>query len=160
MRGTEDDAVEFTALVSPHLETLQRYAARLTRPEDADDVVQDALVRAWRRRATYDAARGDLLPWLLGIVKDRARRHRGRLREHLPLLAADRAVSFAAPDLDLERALAALSDRQREAVELYYFVDLDVATVAAAMDCASGTVRATLHQARQALRDHLGETDD
>ncbi|GAB3860354.1 hypothetical protein GCM10028801_23060 [Nocardioides maradonensis] len=41
----------------------------------------------------------------------------------------------------------------------HYFVDLDVATIAALLGCAPGTVRATLHQARAALRTALGEPD-
>ncbi len=63
-------------------------------------------------------------------------------------------------DLDLERALHRLTARQRTAVELHYFVGLDVASIAAAMSCAPGTVKATLHQARARLRDLLGDQDD
>jgi RNA polymerase sigma-70 factor (ECF subfamily) len=63
-------------------------------------------------------------------------------------------------DIDVERAVAGLSRRQRQAVDLHYFVGLDVATVAEVMDCAPGTVKATLHQARAKLRDLLGDDDD
>ena len=63
-------------------------------------------------------------------------------------------------DLDLERAVDGLSRRQRQAVDLHYFVGLDVATVAEVMDCAPGTVKATLHQARARLRELLGDDDD
>lgn len=146
----------FDAWVRPHLTAMQRYAARLTSPVEADDVVQEALVRAWRRRSTYDAGRGEPLVWLLAIVRDRARRVRPR--QVLTLAEHDRAVELRPEDVDLTRALGDLSPRQREAVDLYYFVDLDVATIAGLMGCAEGTVRATLHQARLALRQTL-ETD-
>jgi RNA polymerase sigma-70 factor (ECF subfamily) len=72
----------------------------------------------------------------------------------------DDAVDLNGPDIDLERAVRTLPARQRQAVDLYYFVGLDVAGVAQVMRCAPGTVRATLHQARTALRELLGDTDE
>lgn len=151
---------DFAGWVRPHLPALRRYAARQVGAADADDVVQEALSRAWRRRSTYDSPRGEPLPWLIAILRDRAARHRTRTRRHLELVAADGPVEMSTADHDLERAIAGLSPRQREAVDLYYFVDLDIAAVAAVMGCAEGTVRATLHQARAALRDLLGDDDE
>lgn len=145
----------FDTRVRPHLPAMQRYAARLIGPLDAEEVVQEALMRAWRRWSTYDSRRGEPVVWLLAIVRDRARRQ-PRSRP-APLLDHDRPVDLAAADLDLERAVARLTPRQREAVDLYYFVDLDVAGVAELMGCAPGTVRATLHQARLVLRELLEE---
>lgn len=150
---------DFPAWVRPHLPALHRYAARQVGVADADDVLQEALARAWRRRSTYDASRGEPLPWLLAIVRDRARRHRVRTRQHAELAEADGPVELSPADRDLELALARLSPRQREAVDLYYFLDLDVTDVADVMGCAPGTVRATLHQARAALRELLGDDD-
>jgi RNA polymerase sigma factor (sigma-70 family) len=151
----DDSAPEFADWVEPHLPAMARLAARLVVPAERDDVVQEALVRAWRRRSTYDAARGAALPWLLAIVADRARRHRTRALPRTVELV-DGSGDLAEPDLDLERAIAALSGRQRLAVDLYYFVGLDVATCADVMGCAEGTVKATLFQARARLRELLG----
>lgn len=149
---------DFSAWVQPHLPAMQRLAARLVASTEADDVVQESLVRAWRRWSTYDERRGEPTGWLLAIVADRARRHRTRTR---PVVALDEApesgIVDTRRDLDLERAVAGLSGRQRLAVELYYFVGADVATCATAMGCAEGTVRATLHQARLRLRDVMGD---
>ena len=50
-------------------------AWRLAGDGAADDVVQETLTWAWRRRSTYDMAKGSALPWLLAITADRARRH-------------------------------------------------------------------------------------
>jgi RNA polymerase sigma-70 factor (ECF subfamily) len=158
MARTGDAVDPFDAWVRPHLAAMQRYAARLTSTADAEDVVQEALVRAWRRRSTYDADRGEPLVWLLAIVRDRARRVRPR--QVLALVEHDRAVELRPADVDLARALVGLSPRQREAVDLYYFVDLDIATIAGLMGCAEGTVRATLHQARLALRQRLEAEHD
>lgn len=160
MAAEEPTPDEFADRVTEAIPALHRYAARLVGPHDADDLVQEALIRAWRRQDTYDASRGAPLPWLLAIVHDRARRVWRRPRR--PTLALDPADVPTHPrsrDVDLERAIAALSARQRQAVDLYYFLDLDVTTVAAVMGCAPGTVRATLHQARAALHDLLGDDD-
>ena len=149
---------DFSAWVHPHLPAMQRLAARLVAPTEADDVVQESLVRAWRRWSTYDERRGEPTGWLLAIVADRARRHRTRARQHVALVEVpETGATDSGRDLDLERAVAGLSGRQRLAVELYYFVGADVATCATAMGCAEGTVRATLHQARLRLRDVMGD---
>jgi RNA polymerase sigma factor (sigma-70 family) len=154
-RPRSGEAAEFAAWVQPHLAAMSRLAARLVPTSDIDDVVQEALVRAWRRRSTYDAARGSANAWLLAIVADRARRHRTRARSHLELV--DSSVEQGSRDLDLERAIDALPARQRMAVNLYYFVGLDISTCAAVMGCAEGTVKATLHQARAGMRVQLGD---
>ena len=56
--------------------------------------------------------------------------------------------------------IATLSPRQREAIVLRYFADLALADIADAMGCAVGTVKATLHQALNAMRLELDEEDD
>lgn len=148
-------AEEFARWVQPHLVAMNRYAARLVGPADRDDVVQDALTRAWQRWATYDEHRGTPVAWLLAIVHDRARRARTRARPTVALV--DGAAFDAAHDVDLERAIGRLPKRQRQAVELHYFVGLDVADTARVMGCADGTVKTTLHAARGRLRELLGD---
>lgn len=160
-RGTP---AEFARWVQPHLTAMTRYAARQVAPADRDDVVQEALIRAWQRWETYDESRGAPAAWLIGIVADRCRRHRTRQGTRPRSRAVVELVEAGAPpptyDVDLERALGDLGRRQRQAVDLHYFVGLDVATVAEVMGCAPGTVKATLHQARARLRDLLGDDDD
>jgi len=153
---------EFARWVEPHLLVLSRYAGRHVAPSDRDDVVQEALIRAWQRWSTYDESRGTPAAWLIGILADRCRRHRTRSAGPVMSLVErdDHADPTTPADLDLERALDRLTTRQRTAVELHYFVGLDVASIAAAMGCAPGTVKATLHQARARLRDLLGDQDD
>ena len=151
-------SADFAQWVRPHLPALGRYATRLVGPADRDDIVQDALERAWRKWRTYDESRGSAQAWLLAILHDRARRFRTRRRTTLELVEGADADTYV--DVDLERAVSGLPTRQRQAVELHYFVGLDVATTAQVMGCAEGTVKATLHQARTRLRIQLGETDD
>jgi RNA polymerase sigma-70 factor (ECF subfamily) len=152
---------DFARWVQPHLTVLSRYAARQVAADDRDDVVQEALIRAWQRWSTYDESRGTPVAWLVGILADRCRRHRTRRSPaRLVELVDQGAPPTAVHDVDLERAIEGLSRRQRLAVDLHYFVGLDVATVADVMGCAPGTVKATLHQARARLRDLLGDDDD
>lgn len=146
---------DFEAWVSPHLASMGNLATRLAGPSDRDDVVQESLSRAWRRRSTYQADRGSPRAWLLAIVADQSRRARRRQARLEP--AIDASVSAAEADLDLEAAISALPRRQRLAVELHYLVDLSVADVAVVMGCSEGTVKSTLFDARATLRRELGD---
>ena len=154
MAREDDQAAAFTTWVQPHLPAMAALAARLTSYDERDDVVQEALVRAWRRWSTYDESRGRPLPWLLAITADRARRRRPRPPD---IVTVDASASDTYADIDLERAIRQLTDRQRLAVELYYFVGLDVSSVADVMQCTSGTVKSTLSDARGRLRGLLEE---
>lgn len=158
--GTE---LAFSDWVQPHWQVLQRFAARLVPADDRDDLLQDVLERAWRKRHTFDPARGSARSWLLAVTADRARRFRVRTRP--PADSLDDRQDAAAPtrdrddDLVLRAAVGLLSDRRRLAVELHYYVGLPIAEVAAVMGCADGTVRATLAAARAELRTTLAEQE-
>ncbi len=146
---------DFAAWASPHLPAMARLAARLAPSADRDDVVQDALARAWRKRSSYDETRGSAQAWLLAIVADQAGKARRRARASYELVEV--AGEQPVPDVDVERALATLSRRQRLAVELHYFLGLSVAESAQVMRCAPGTVKSTLSDARARMRPLLEE---
>lgn len=151
---------DFREWVQPHLLAMGRLAARLTSATDSDDIVQEALVRAWRRRESYDPARGTPQAWLLAIVADRCRRHRTRHWQPASGQLVDLAAAPVADldrSLDVERAVRGLSQRQRMAVELHYYVGLTVVEVAAVMRCSEGTVKSTLSDARRRLLPALQE---
>jgi RNA polymerase sigma factor (sigma-70 family) len=149
------DEQTFATWVRPHLPAMARLAARLGVGADRDDIVQDALARAWSKREQYDADRGSASAWLLAITADQARKAAHRLRPSIEL--ADRASESrdAESGLDIEQALTNLSERQRLAVDCYYFADLSVADTAAVMGCSVGTVKSTLSDARARLRSLL-----
>lgn len=151
-------AEDFRAWVTPHLVAMARLAARLTSAADSDDVVQESLVRAWRKRSQYDESRGSAQSWLLAIVSDRARRHRSRMRPApRQLIDVPAATGDVERSVDVDRAIAALPRRQRLAVELHYLLGLDVRECAAVMGCSDGTVKSTLSDARRRLRTVLEE---
>jgi RNA polymerase sigma factor (sigma-70 family) len=157
--GGWDTPAGFAAWVEPELPKMSRLAARLAPDADRDDVVQEALVRAWRKRGQYDQRRGTAATWLLAITADQARRARRRRRPSA--LVGEIGVPSRSPDdrVDVEAAVARLPRRQTLAVDCFYFVDLSVAETAAVMGCSEGTVKSTLSDARKRLRLLL-EVDD
>lgn len=150
----------FEAWVMPHWAAMAYFATRLVGAADGEDVLQDALGVAWRKRGRFDPERGSARSWLLALVADQARKtHRRTLRRLRPLtylahVDADPAVE---PAVDLERAIGRLSVRQKLAVDLYYYLDLPVADVAAVMGCSEGTAKSTLADARARLHEYLGD---
>lgn len=142
----------FEAGIRASLPAMWALAWRLA-GSDAEDVVQEALLQAWRTRSSYDASRASLRTWLLLLVTDRCRKRVRRLRS-TPLHDAlpETGQPDVPPDIDLSRAVGALAPRQRLAVELHYVIGLDVNETAAVMRCSPGTVKSTLYDARARLR--------
>jgi RNA polymerase sigma factor (sigma-70 family) len=162
-----DDAARFADWVGPSLLRMTRLAKRLAPHADSDDVVQDALVRAWQKWEQFDSARGTPSSWLLAITADQARDARRKRVRRLHVVdetavapEAAAPASNVAVDLDLDDAIGNLAGRQRLAVELHYFVGLNVDETAAVMGCAAGTVKSTLSDARARLRQLLGDDDE
>jgi RNA polymerase sigma-70 factor (ECF subfamily) len=148
--GSGDAFAEF---VRPHWAAMARLARRLCGAE-WEDVLQDALALAWRKRTQFDADRGSPRTWLLTLTADQARK--ALRRNARSPVVIDQPARPDGRDLDIERAIERLSERQRMAVELFYFLDLPVADIAVVMSCSPGTVKSTLSDARARLRDHLG----
>jgi RNA polymerase sigma factor (sigma-70 family) len=134
----------------------------------AEDVVQDAFLGAWRNAARYERGRGSVKTWLLSIVHHRAvdavRRRRPTVelpdREDAPpagLTLPDLWPEVAAGlDRDAVRsALGALSDVQREAIELAYFGGLTQQEIAARTDTPLGTVKSRMRLGLLAMRRAL-----
>ena len=145
----------FAEWVLPHLGAMRRLAARLAPEIDADDAVQDALLRAWRKRGQFDEHRGTPAAWLLAIAADQARQARRRRRPSMRIADLSARVQSTDDAVDVEFAVASLPPRQRLAVECFYFVGLSVVETAAVMSCSEGTVKSTLSDARHRLRPLL-----
>jgi RNA polymerase sigma-70 factor (ECF subfamily) len=161
-------AEHFNEWIRPHWRAMAMLAGRYA--ADPDDVLQDALVAAWRHRHSFDPTRGSARSWLLAIVADQQRKAWRRARTLLSRsLSASRtelppglgsASAGRPPDhlaVDIERAMTRLSPRQRLAVDLHYYLGLPVAEAAEVMRCSEGTVKSTLADARARLRTILGE---
>jgi RNA polymerase sigma-70 factor (ECF subfamily) len=153
--GAPDTAEGFTAWMKPHLSVLRVLADRQVGPAAGADVVQEALLRAWRRRETFDPDRGTVRAWLVAILLDRARRYRLRSLRLVPQVATEAVEAPSADRIDVERAVARLPRRQREVITLYYLADLTVAEVAAVLRISESSVKTHLGAARSALRARL-----
>jgi RNA polymerase sigma-70 factor (ECF subfamily) len=131
-----------------------RYASN---PSEAEDIAQDALLRAWRRRATLrEADRRN--QWLATIVRNEAFRQHARVRpDPIGTLetqegAEDAQVLATVERADLHAALKALNGRERELLELRYEEDLTQAAIARRLGVPEGTAKVWLHRARMKLR--------
>jgi RNA polymerase sigma-70 factor (ECF subfamily) len=160
-RVRSGDTAAFRWLVERHSAGARVRAARwCAHPDDADDIVQEAFLQAFaglgrlREPDRFGA-------WLAGIIRNislaAARQAPLMLLADWPedLQPASAQGLPSAEDLDraevVRAAVAGLPGGQRRAVELYYFADLPVGQVAG----SPGTAKATLHQARRRLREHI-----
>jgi DNA-directed RNA polymerase specialized sigma24 family protein len=133
---------------------LLRVAATVAGDEDvAYDVVQEAFARALRHRRGFKG-RGPVEAWLWRTVVNAAR---AAARHERPV--ADLAANGGAPDLapGVRPLVAALPERQRLALFLRYYADLDYDAIADVMGVSPGTVGAALNAARATLRERLVE---
>jgi RNA polymerase sigma-70 factor (ECF subfamily) len=134
-------------------------ALRIVRdPGDAEDVVQESFLQAWRQADRYDPSRGTPQAWLSAIVRTRALdrvRRRAARRER----AHQAPATAGAPDPDailaVRRALRALSPAQRRAIELAYYEDLSHSEIAARLGEPLGTVKTRIRAAMMRLREEL-----
>jgi RNA polymerase sigma-70 factor (ECF subfamily) len=157
-------ADRFGVLVLPEIPVLLRVARSLTRHDaDAEDLVQDTLLRAHRAIDSFDGRHPRA--WLLTIMRN-AHLNRQRRRHPEPVGDfADRADTWRAPSADgfvdaafdaaLERALGELPEPFRRVVDLVDVGGQSYAAAAAALGVPVGTVMSRLHRARARLRAHL-----
>jgi RNA polymerase sigma factor (sigma-70 family) len=136
-------------------------AAILGDRQQARDVVHDAFASIVRRRRTFRRS-GPLDAWIWRSVVNAALTHRRRLAEAASPTAAVAAGNGDGPSAngDLHAAVAALPERQRVALFLRYYADLDYDAIGEVLGVRDGTVAATLHAARTALRRTLEEVQD
>lgn len=160
----------FLDCVSVHAPSLRRFARRLTRNRaDAEDVLQDTLMRALERRAELRDP-GRLRAWLLAIVRTSWLNSRRGLRNRLEVLDGERpgpGEDGARGDLEREildrsftdellLALEALPEEWRRTLWLREVEDLSYEEIARVLDCPLGTVRSRLARARAAAAACLG----
>ena len=158
----------FEQHVLPEIEVLLRVARSLTRNDaDAEDLVQDTLIRAYRAIERFDGRHPRA--WLLTILRNthinRNRRQRpellrdpdGTSRQLNELASADLtdAGVDAGFDAEIERALVELDEPFRSVVQLVDVEGLTYAEAAEALGVPAGTVMSRLHRARSRIRDRL-----
>lgn len=144
------------------LAALRRYALSLVRnPDDAEDLVHDALVKAYERQSTFRTG-ANVRNWLMSILHnahiDRLRQRRAQERRHDA--AAELAQTSAPANQDhsvrltqLRNAFFALPQDQREALHLVAIEELSYQEAAETLGIPVGTLMSRVARARQRLRD-------
>jgi RNA polymerase sigma-70 factor (ECF subfamily) len=164
----DDKRARFEGQVMPHLDAAYRFARWLCRPGEADDVVQDAILRAFRG---FEALRGsDAKSWLLTIVRNchltTAKQQQRRAFVPLPEEndAADGHVMVSSdpnPEREtinsdqkrlLDRLVASLPEEHRTVLMLREIEEMDYAQIAAVTNVPIGTVMSRLARSRAALK--------
>ena len=168
---------DFEREAMPHMPALYAAALRMTRNErDAEDLVQDAMLRAYRFFDSFEAGT-NCKAWLFRILTNAfCNRYREREREHEILTEAESSDANVEQFLagagssgrdtessllgrmisaDVERALAAVPQDFRMAVILADLEDFSYKEIAEIMDCPAGTVMSRLYRGRKMLQGLL-----
>jgi RNA polymerase sigma-70 factor (ECF subfamily) len=164
-RARAGDSAAFDEIVRRYMRRAFQVAYRLLgHREDAEDLVQDAFVRALERLDTFEAGR-PFAPWFFRLLTNRGLNARkARSLRQTSAVPEDAASGSESPHDAAERsdarerlraALEALPERQRTIVQLFEVEGRTSAEIAAELGMAEGTVRWHAHQARKALRAAL-----
>lgn len=158
------DQGAFAAVLRPLVVSAYRLAgAMLHDPDAAEDVVQEASLKAWRKIGHVRPG-AEVKPWFLGIVANECREvRRGRWWSVLRLpdsqLPAAPGDDHLAAFADLRHAIRRLRHRRRLLLVLHWYLDLPLAEVAAITGLSQDAVKSELSRAIGQLRTLLGEGD-
>jgi len=163
-RTGEGDRVAFRLLLERHGPASLRLATRcLGTAGQAEDIVQEAFLRVWREAPRW-RPQARLSTWLYRVVvnlcTDQLRKPRSESLDLVPEPPDERedaetALHGRQVGALVERTLAGLPERQRQAVALCYYEGMTAAEAAEVLDLSPSAVEALLHRARRSLREEL-----
>ena len=161
------DAIAWEMLVRQHQEAAFRLAYLLLRnAADAEEVAQDAFVRAYLSLDKFDDER-PFRPWLLQITRNLAKNKQRAMSRYWQMVKrywqvkepANESVSVRQDEAALlGQAVQQLRPRAQEVIYLRYFLEMSEAETAATLNIPTGTVKSRLHRALQQLKGII-ETD-
>ncbi len=169
---TSADDKSFEALALPHVDLVYRVAKRLTRNDhEAEDLVQETYLKAYKAFANFELREFGLKPWLLKILNNtflnRAAREKKapKATDQQTLDQSQPADEYVAlPELDYEnldqevkQALDNLTPEYRSVMLLWATNEVSYQEIADALELPIGTVMSRLHRARQQLAGALHE---
>jgi RNA polymerase sigma-70 factor (ECF subfamily) len=158
------DSSAFARLLARHYDIVHRVTWRITSGHaDTEDIVQDAFLRLWNNPLQVREA-GALRAWLIRVASnlaiDRARRKAAVDIEEIPEpeadtpSALDRTIAAGSVN-EVDRAIAALPERQRLALALVHFEGQSNIEAAAAMEVSVEAIESLLARARRSLKERL-----
>jgi RNA polymerase sigma-70 factor (ECF subfamily) len=150
----------FAHVFDEHFRAVSAYTLRRTTPAEADDVVAETFLVAWRR---LDALPPDPKPWLLGVARRVLANHRRSAGRRMALAERVAAEPVCPPSAGstppVLRALSRLSERDREALLLVAWEGLSADEAAVALGCTAAAFKVRVHRARRRLRTELGRLE-
>jgi len=164
-RVQDGDDTAFEAIVRRWQRPLVNLAFRYCRDSGrAEEIAQDVFMKVYRSLGSFRAGSA-FSTWMFAIAVNTCRSH---MRRHSPpMLSLNGIAEMTAPgsghdlleDDDrrelVRRAVSSLPGRYRDALVLFYFMEMDVDAAAAALGLPSGTLKARLHRGRRMLKDKL-----
>ncbi|HUH84960.1 MAG TPA: sigma-70 family RNA polymerase sigma factor [Stellaceae bacterium] len=168
--SAQGDRRAFDEIVIRHSPFALRVALRLVPdPPVAEDVVQEALVRAWSQAGQFDPRRGRFTTWFYRIIVNRCIDHRRQVRPEPmpedfdpadPGAGVEETVALKERHAGLEDALKELPARQRAALTLIYDEGMSGAEAGRILDLSAKAVERLLARARTYLRERLQRQGD
>jgi len=155
------DADSFSRLIEPILDPAYRLAAVMLNDRGAaEDAVQEAAVKAWRKIGQLRGDAASLRPWFLAIVANECRMAR-RTRWWSVLKLADVSGSREESESysDLHRALVRLSLDERLPLVLHFYLDLPLDEVARTLGVSPSAAKSRIYRAAKRLRADLTVED-
>jgi RNA polymerase sigma-70 factor (ECF subfamily) len=164
-----DDVDAYRTLVERHIDHAYAIAMRILKnSSDAEDVTQDAFVKAWINRRRWDAGRAKFSTWLYRVIVNRCIDKQRLLKtewlDEVEEPAADIVDAVTAIHRQrvygrLEDALQQLPTQQRAALVLSYYEDMSNLEVADVMGTTVGAVESLLKRGRKRLRELLQRSE-
>jgi RNA polymerase sigma-70 factor (ECF subfamily) len=160
-RAAGGDATAFATLIEPLLSPAYRLAAVMLADRGAaEDAVQEASIKAWRKLRQLRGDAGSLRSWFLSIVANECRMAR-RQRWWSVLKVANLQPAGASEDLspanssDLQRALLKLTPEERLPLVLHFYLDLPLDEVARTLGLSPSAAKSRIYRAARRLRSDL-----
>lgn len=163
MSAKQDELLQ--ALCDVHGPALMRFVAHMTHdPSFAQDVVQEALLRAWKHPEILAQSDDSARAWLFTVARNlviddrRSARHRREIStDILPETGSDDGTDSALDAWILSDALSSLSVQHRSAIVGAYYLGHSISEIARREGVPEGTIKSRLHYALRALRLSLQE---
>jgi RNA polymerase sigma-70 factor, ECF subfamily len=164
-RAAEGDRDAFATLIHPLLDAAYRLAAvMLNDRSGAEDAVQEASIKAWRKLGQLRGDETSMRPWFLSIVANECRMVRRqrwwsvlKLADPRPDPPADTVSSELSSDL--KAAVLRLDPQERLPLALFFYLDMPIGEVARALGVSEAAARARVYRAAHRLRADLTEEE-
>ena len=163
-----DDAERFVRRIhAEHVQALFAWAnRRFADGRDAEEVIAESFVKAWRHSDQFDPDRGSERAWIFGIVRNTAADHYRRTGRHLRLIDSSKADEPIEPISEVEAlaeativhdALMNLTEHHREVIVEAFFAGKTSTQIADKLHIPAGTVKSRLYYGLRNLRAALEE---